>query len=130
MPVVMLPGAAGGGADDTKRLPKPRQKRQKNVTVIDREDIAIGGLRPATAASAGTPKPAVRARAARPTLKNDPKLVSAARELRDRWLEQINTTPLLPAGKYDVSRALAGPSVTMKVEPAAATPLKQLPEAA
>jgi hypothetical protein len=42
----------------------------------------------------------------RKKVKNDPKLVAAARELRDRWLEHINTTPLLAAGKYDVSRAL------------------------
>ena len=39
--------------------------------------------------------------------KLDPRFVSAARELRDRCLEHINTTPLLPAGKYDVSRAMA-----------------------
>ncbi|MGC4031568.1 MAG: hypothetical protein QM754_07515 [Tepidisphaeraceae bacterium] len=36
----------------------------------------------------------------------DPRLVSAARELRDRWLEEINATPLLPGGKYEVSRAM------------------------
>jgi hypothetical protein len=39
--------------------------------------------------------------------------VSAARELRDRYLEQVNTTPLLPpllpAAKYDVGRALPAP---------------------
>jgi hypothetical protein len=26
-------------------------------------------------------------------VKNDPKLIAAARELRDRWLEQVNATP-------------------------------------
>lgn len=38
----------------------------------------------------------------------DPKFLKAARELRDRYLEQVNRDPslLLPAGKYDVSRAL------------------------
>ncbi len=36
----------------------------------------------------------------------DPRLVSAARELRDRWLEQVNATPLLSQGKYDVSRMI------------------------
>jgi hypothetical protein len=44
-------------------------------------------------------------------MKNDPKLVAAARELRDRYTEQINAAPgaLLPpsaCGKYDVSRQL------------------------
>lgn len=51
------------------------------------------------------PKPK---RAAKPRAKNDPKHVAAARELRDRYLEQINTQPLLENGKYDVSRALEG----------------------
>ena len=37
----------------------------------------------------------------------DPRLASAARELRDRWLEAAHATPVLPAGKYDVTRALA-----------------------
>jgi hypothetical protein len=30
----------------------------------------------------------------------------AARELRDRWLERLNQMPMLPQGKYDVTRAL------------------------
>ena len=42
-------------------------------------------------------------------------------------LEQINTPPLLPQGKYDVSRALEAPPVKVQVNPA---PPKQLPEAA
>jgi GNAT superfamily N-acetyltransferase len=46
----------------------------------------------------------------RPKVKNDPKLIAAARELRDRWLEHVNTDPgapgLLSHGKYEVSRAL------------------------
>jgi hypothetical protein len=49
-----------------------------------------------------------------PKQKNDPKYVEAARELRDRYLEQVNTGRMLPAthGKYDVSRQLeAAPSV-------------------
>jgi hypothetical protein len=40
--------------------------------------------------------------------KADPKLIAAARELRDRWLEKVNEDPslILPAGKYDVAREL------------------------
>jgi hypothetical protein len=50
----------------------------------------------------------------------DPRLASAARELRDRWLEQVNSAPLIAQGKYDVSRAIGE-----KVEPRAieSTPL-------
>jgi hypothetical protein len=46
-----------------------------------------------------------RAAKARVT-KNDPKLVAAARELRDRYLEQINANQLASQGKYDVSRGM------------------------
>jgi hypothetical protein len=43
----------------------------------------------------------------RKSVKNDPKLVAAARELRDRWLERVNADPTaLPSrGKYDVTKA-------------------------
>jgi hypothetical protein len=47
----------------------------------------------------------------KPATKNDPKLVSAARELRDRYLEHVNSNDGLPAprGKYEVSRQLPPP---------------------
>jgi hypothetical protein len=37
-----------------------------------------------------------------------PNLIAAARELRDRWLEHVNSGQTLidDAGKYDVTRAL------------------------
>ncbi len=40
--------------------------------------------------------------------KNDPWLIAAARELRDRWLEKVNDDPglLISCGKYEVSRAI------------------------
>ena len=42
----------------------------------------------------------------KPQVKNDPQLVAAARELKDRWLEQVNAGLYLPVenGKYDVRR--------------------------
>ena len=57
----------------------------------------------------------------------DPRLAAAARELRDRWLEQVNAgrgEVALPAGKYEVSRAIgegdrAGPGATTLLLPAA-----------
>jgi hypothetical protein len=58
-------------------------------------------------------------------VKNDPKLVAAARELRDRWLEKVNSGQYLPelpeaCGKYEVSRTLKpGP---MKEAPLLAEP--------
>ena len=76
-------------------------------------------------------KPA-RAKAPREKAKCDPKLLAAARELRDRWLEQVNaggTFPPAAHGKYDVSRAVAGsvggrPAVREMPPP---PPARQLP---
>ena len=61
---------------------------------------------------APAPAPAkeqAKPRETKPKAKNDPKLVSAVRELRDRWLERVNEDPaaLLGAGKYDVARQLS-----------------------
>jgi hypothetical protein len=74
--------------------------------------------KPAPADTKPQPKP----RQKKPKGKNDPKLVAAARELRDRWLERVNAGAYVieDAGKYDVTRALT----------AAATALKALPQAA
>jgi len=65
--------------------------------------LSIGGL---SFAPPVEPKPK---RQKRPKQKNDPKYVAAARELRDRYLEQMNAGLLLPPaaqGKYDVSRQI------------------------
>ncbi len=45
----------------------------------------------------------------RQKVKNDPRIFAAARELRDRWLEQVNGDPsaLAITGKYNVSKAIA-----------------------
>jgi hypothetical protein len=54
----------------------------------------------------------------RKKMKNDPRLVAAARELRDRWLEEVNAgaAMLVGNGKYDVSRELAGAAGDVGVE--------------
>ena len=80
---------------------------------------------PAAVAPAAVPSavdaPAVAPRRAKKTTKNDPRLVVAARELRDRWLEQVNgngpaATPLIGCEKYAVSRAI-GADVTIEIAP-------------
>ena len=50
-------------------------------------------------------------KAPREKLKNDPRHVAAARELRDRYLEQFNSGLVLPHGKYAVGRMIAAPAV-------------------
>src|SRR5207245_2187890 len=88
---------------------KPHPTKHKRPAV-DPHDIACGGLRyPAQKEIA--PEKIKPERAKRTRAKNDPILVAKTRELRDRWLEQVNADPgapgLLAQGKYDVSRALS-----------------------
>ena len=65
-----------------------------------------------------------------PKQKNDPKLVAAARELRDRYLEQCNNSPTAAiaatAAKYDVSRAIAGDVVIEAIPATKQLAAKQL----
>jgi hypothetical protein len=59
----------------------------------------------------GAPKPAGKPKPGRAARPCDPRLVSAARELRDRWLERVNDEGVAPAtGKYLVTRTLAAPA--------------------
>ncbi len=98
-----------------RALPGPRKKRRakkaKDLVAIRPGAIVSGGLRfVSNSEAAGVEKGAKAKREPKPKVKNDPKLVAAARELRDRWLEQVNREGFaLPGGKYDVSRELQGP---------------------
>ena len=137
---IVLPGM--NLASDTPALPAPRAKRVKAkpkiaapvrppevssggfwfpsptpaVTAIAKAAIAKAEATPVAkieATSPGEETPKVR----RAKQKNDPRLIAAARELRDRWLEQVNhrnpnATPLIGREKYAVSRSLHGPGVT------------------
>ena len=68
--------------------------------MVNPRAISAGGLRFATTA----PSVIEEKKEKKVAVKNDPRLVAAARELKDRWLEQINSTPLIGHGKYEVSR--------------------------
>jgi hypothetical protein len=92
------------------------------IKYVDRTDYVPELDAPEELAPAPKPK-----RAMAPRQKHDPKMIAAARELRDRYLEHINTTPLLSGGtqgKYDVSRALISTTTPE------ATPLLPSPKAA
>jgi hypothetical protein len=56
-------------------------------------------------------------------MRNEPTVPTAS----DRYLEQFNSGLVLPAGKYEVSRMLAGPATTGIKD---ATPLLAAPIAA
>lgn len=124
----VLPGmekalAAGGERQlesDTVKKSRPK-KESKPVQVHHPGSLNAGGLR------FGPPEPSPEEKKAeaekrkaekKPKQKNDPRLVAAARELRDRYTEQINAGLLLPpsaCGKYDVSRALEAAPSAMNV---------------
>ena len=85
------------------RTPKPA--RPKGVLTTASSGLRFG---PVVATTANPPqtKPA---RPVKAKQRIDPKLVAAARELRDRYLERANDSLLTgPRGKYEVSRALGG----------------------
>jgi hypothetical protein len=112
---IVLPGGHDGGTNgEAKALPAPRKKREKKVA-LPPSAIVGGGLRftptveVALVAGAQTAIEKPR-REKTKAQKNDPRLIAAARELRDRWLEEVNDGryQIEANGKYDVSRAFEG----------------------
>ena len=102
-------GEKGGPPPATK---KPRAAIQFGVPSAK----PLAPIAPApTPAPVAQPKPA---KPARPKEKIDPAMIAKARELRDRYLEQVNERLMLaPGGKYDVSRAIASAVVEEKALP-------------
>jgi hypothetical protein len=90
---------------------------QGGVRYIDRADAPPEGDEPAEAEK---PK---RPRRKRPRRKHDPKYIAAARELRDRYLEEMNapgsdfSLPPAAHGKYDVSRQLESAPTELEQTP-------------
>ncbi len=98
--------------NDSENPEQPATPREKPARVkasagesAVKASIGVGGLH------FGQPRPS---REKRERMKNDPQHVAMARELRDRWLEQVNEAgQALPfAGKYDVSRILPAKPAT------------------
>ena len=88
------------GAEQAKQLPAPKKQAISRAGVL-----RFAPPKPVVVEPVKTKKP----REKKPKPKNDPKLVAAARELRDRWLEHVNANEASPAliadGKYDLTRA-------------------------
>ena len=88
---------------------KGRSDEKAKPIVVRRQPLSGGLCFAPPEFVAATSTPAERKpREKKPKRKNDPKLVAAARELRDRWLEHVNGGGALLAseGKYDVARVL------------------------
>jgi len=121
-----------GGPVKAKRERKQKTGPPVPVPPAPKNSFGKGGLRfapptpptPAPGApSAVEAKPKPK-RPPRVKQKNDPRHLIVAREVRDRFLEEINTGRLLPSGcdergavaqKYDVSRQLAAASELQSV---------------
>ncbi|HEV2292365.1 MAG TPA: hypothetical protein VGR35_00830 [Tepidisphaeraceae bacterium] len=105
------PSAEAGGPQQAIAHREPREPRAKTAGAepAPPKRPTIRRLRglpvapePSAAAPAKAPKPNLPKA---PPAKIDPKHLAGARELRDRWMEQVNRRILLPAsGKYDLSR--------------------------
>ena len=120
---LVLPGTEE--AESAEATPKRRAAKAKVAAPPVPSTIRSGGLRfPAPEPTAPVVEKVKREPKAK--AKNDPQLVAAARELRDRWLEKVEQEPWLlePAGKYDVRRVLPGDS-----DPGEVAAMPQLPPA-
>lgn len=90
-------------AREAKRV--ARREAQARAASVSAGGLYFAAKKPAKSTKAAKTKP-------KKALKNDPKLVAAARELRDRWLEKAVQEPgLIENGadvraKYDVSRII------------------------
>jgi hypothetical protein len=126
----VLPGAAAPAAPRSRaKKPRPQEPPAKP------EPTRLSGFRFAAPQAAPSAEPAAKAKPKREAKvpgvkrKNDPKLVAAARELRDRWLERVNLAGgerLLPtSGKYDVTR----PPELIAEQAVVVEPVKILPAA-
>lgn len=113
--------------EQAKKRGKERLKGKAKRVEAKPRAISRGGLWFAPVLSAAEAKAQKEAdaaakkavKAARPQRRNDPKLVAAARELRDRYMEQINEGLRLPpgaCGKYEVSRSLEEAPSALKGE--------------
>ena len=121
---LVLPGDASAKAIEG---PKPRRARKKAeiapiVVVPKKATPMTGGLSFVPPTPAVETLPAVAdapAKAKRVKPKNDPRLVSAARELRDRYLDHVNASgamqPVRKAIGVDWAggKALAGPTASL-----------------
>jgi hypothetical protein len=118
MPVILPQAQKSDVRDQTSEEALPDRRRSGSSSLTsDLRPLTSKAKRPPLNMSCGlrtvdevAPAPRARAkREPRAKTKCDPKLIAAARELRDRWLEKVNAGVLLPAeaGKYELTRRIA-----------------------
>ena len=132
---MVLPGVPGQEREEEECLAQPAKGAKKERVVAATKPaamVSVGvrfGAPPAISPAAQAPSEETtivkrEKKAKAPVKKNDPRLVAAARELRDRYLEEVNSGrhalgAALPggAGKYDVTRALPEAALDTKHRP-------------
>jgi hypothetical protein len=121
----------GGNPDDVAGSPAPHARGRRKANPVAPPVPAgpkrglwfatVGDADAKSAEQAETPTPNSKPKPKRERRRNDPKLIAAAREWRDRYLEQVNAGLILPGGgtngKYDVSRQLEAAPSTLKQTP-------------
>jgi hypothetical protein len=126
MPMILLPAEQPAETQDTAKLAIAEGRSVKKSRALDMTPPPANGPAKRAARQFDAPpakavvvEPVVAAvvetvvekpkRAKKPKAKADPKMIAAARELRDRWLEHVNAGEMLleGAGKYDVSKTLS-----------------------
>jgi hypothetical protein len=133
-------GSVDQEARDRRRDARTAAKRQESEAKARAATVAVGGLRFAAAPETTSgAKHEDCEKKAKTAMKNDPRLIAAARELRDRWMEQVAAQPglILPApgsAKYEVSRAMGtgGDATSVEALPVGAgggEPVRLLPAA-
>jgi GNAT superfamily N-acetyltransferase len=109
---MVLPGAGVSEIEgpQVSRVCLPRAKKITGETPVVQKNVPAnvgGGLHFAAIKPKQQEKAKVK-RECKPKVKNDPRYVAAARELRDRWMEEVSSGRVLveSQGKYDVVGAL------------------------
>jgi hypothetical protein len=125
---VLLPTA--GVPEVQKALPEPLKNERTGAPAVSRlpKPQKVPTLMPPTrrgarfglpSANAEAEPVATKAKPSKPKrekaggVKADPAHVAVARELRDRWLERVNSGQVSGEGKYDVSRQLTDGATTI-----------------
>jgi hypothetical protein len=122
-----------GDQPQTPALPAPRRSKPRIEKPVPKTGLAAGGIHigPSIVPLPPSPVPVETKREPRKKQKNDPVMVAKARELRDRWLEQVNENQLeFQPAKYEISRLVnMTASDQMNLLPAQNPPARLLPAA-
>jgi hypothetical protein len=123
----ILPRDEGADSMGTRQLAigNPKRKRSLPMDPPKKEGPRQFGApsskpMPVVPAAVKTSEPPAK-RERKPKVKADPRMISAARELRDRWLEAVNRGEFvaLPEARYDVSREIEDGTKRIALLPAA-----------